>query len=85
VVTNVGSFGIDTAFAPFVPMGRCPMLLLVPEVKDRPVVVDGEIVARPILRLCASFDHRIIDGAQAGKLAKVITELVAHPGRSEEV
>ena len=30
IVTSVGMFGIDAAFAPFVPLARCPMLLLVP-------------------------------------------------------
>lgn len=79
VVTNVGGFGIDTAFAPFVPMGRCPLLLLVTSIVPRPVVVDGAIEARPILRLCATFDHRIIDGYQAGKLAAEITSFVKDP------
>lgn len=79
VITNVGMFGIDTAFAPFLPLGRCSLLLLVTAVKERPVVVDGAVVARPVLRLCATFDHRVVDGAAAGKLARVITELVANP------
>lgn len=81
VITNVGMFGIDTAFAPFLPLGRCPLLLLVTAVKERPVVIGGAVVARPVLRLCATFDHRVVDGAAAGKLARVITELVAHPTR----
>jgi len=38
IVTNVGMFGIDTAFAPLLPMARCPMLILVPEVRRRPFV-----------------------------------------------
>jgi pyruvate/2-oxoglutarate dehydrogenase complex dihydrolipoamide acyltransferase (E2) component len=80
VVTNVGMFGIDTAFAPFVPLGRCPMLLLVTEVRDRPWVEDGKLVVRPVLRLCATFDHRIIDGFAAGKLAKAIRERLENPG-----
>jgi pyruvate dehydrogenase E2 component (dihydrolipoamide acetyltransferase) len=81
VITNVGMFGIDTAFAPFVPLGRSPMLLLVTEVKRRPVVAEsGAIEARPTLRLCATFDHRVIDGYQAGKLAKVINSSVTNPG-----
>lgn len=79
VITNVGRFGIDTAFAPFVPLGRCPMLLLVPEVKERAVVVDGQVVARPVLRLCATFDHRIVDGAAAGRLASAIVAAVQQP------
>ena len=80
VVTNVGTFGIDTAFAPFVPMGRCPMLLLITEVKDRPWVADGKLVVRPVLRLCATFDHRIIDGHAAGKLAREIRASIEMPG-----
>jgi pyruvate dehydrogenase E2 component (dihydrolipoamide acetyltransferase) len=79
VITNVGMFGIDTAFAPFVPVGRAPMLLLMTAVKDRPMVVDGEVVARPVLRLCATFDHRIVDGAAAGRMSEQLTELIAHP------
>jgi pyruvate dehydrogenase E2 component (dihydrolipoamide acetyltransferase) len=79
VITNVGMFGIDTAFAPFVPISRCPLLLLVTEVKDRPWVVDSKIECRPILRLCATFDHRIVDGYQAGQLAQVIRRVVSNP------
>jgi pyruvate/2-oxoglutarate dehydrogenase complex dihydrolipoamide acyltransferase (E2) component len=79
VITNVGMFGIDTAFAPFVPMGRCPMLLLITEVKDRPWVVDGKLAVRKVLRLCATFDHRIIDGHSAGVLAKEIRSLIEAP------
>lgn len=79
VITNVGSFGIDTAFAPFVPMGRCPMLLLINEVRERPWVVDGALCVRPVLRLCGTFDHRIIDGHSAGKLARAIREALERP------
>jgi hypothetical protein len=79
VISNVGPFGIDTAFAPFLPLARCPMLLLLSEVRPRPVVVDGEVVARPVLRLCATFDHRIVDGHAAGMLARHIRELVENP------
>jgi pyruvate/2-oxoglutarate dehydrogenase complex dihydrolipoamide acyltransferase (E2) component len=79
VVTNVGSFGIDTAFAPFIPAGRTSMLLLLTEVKPRPMVVDGRVEARPVLRLCATFDHRIVDGSAAGVVAKELRELVERP------
>jgi pyruvate/2-oxoglutarate dehydrogenase complex dihydrolipoamide acyltransferase (E2) component len=80
VITNVGRFGIDTAFAPFVPLGRCPMLVLLTEVKDRPVCIDGRVEARPVLRLCATFDHRIVDGAAAGRLATRIIADIEQPG-----
>jgi pyruvate/2-oxoglutarate dehydrogenase complex dihydrolipoamide acyltransferase (E2) component len=75
----VGMFGIDTAFAPMVPLARCPLLLLVPEVRERPWVENGKLVVRPVLRLCATFDHRIIDGHAAGKLAKAIRASLEAP------
>jgi pyruvate dehydrogenase E2 component (dihydrolipoamide acetyltransferase) len=84
IVTNVGMFGIDTAFAPFVPLARCPLLILVTEVKERPWVVDGHVVARPVLRLCGTFDHRIIDGYHAGLLARDIHALVERPDAAED-
>ncbi len=80
VVTNVGSFGIDTAFAPFLPAGRSAMILLLTEVKARPVVVGDRVEPRPVLRLCATFDHRIVDGAAAGVVARELRELVERPG-----
>jgi len=79
IVTSVGMFGIDSAFAPFVPLARCPMLILVPEVRPRPWAIDGRVEVRPVLRLCATFDHRLIDGAAAGRFAARLTELFAAP------
>ena len=79
IVTSVGMFGIDSAFAPFVPLARCPMLILVPEIRPRPWAVGDRVEVRPVLRLCATFDHRIIDGAAAGRFAARLTQLFARP------
>ena len=79
IVTSVGMFGIDSAFAPFVPLARCPMLILVPEIRPRPWAVGDRVEVRPVLRLCATFDHRIIDGAAAGRFAARLTQLFATP------
>ena len=79
IVTSVGMFGIDSAFAPFVPLARCPMLILVPEVRPRPWAVGDVACVRPVLRLCATFDHRIIDGAAAGRFAARLTKLFETP------
>jgi pyruvate dehydrogenase E2 component (dihydrolipoamide acetyltransferase) len=84
MVTNVGMFGIDTAFAPFTPIARCPILVLVTEVRERPWVDGGQVVSRPVLRLCATFDHRVIDGYQAGLLSRSMHELLAQPEQLDD-
>ena len=81
IVTSVGMFGIDSAFAPFVPLARCPMLILVPEIRPRPWAVGERVEVRPVLRLCATFDHRLVDGAAAGRFAARLGELFASPER----
>ena len=72
MVTSVGMFGIDTGFAPFTPVARCPIILTVTKIKPRPWVDGDKVVVRPVLRLCGTFDHRVIDGARAGMFSGVI-------------
>jgi pyruvate dehydrogenase E2 component (dihydrolipoamide acetyltransferase) len=79
MVTNVGSFGLSLGFAPLVPFSRCPLLILVGEVQERAVVRDGVVVARPILPIGVTFDHRLLDGYQAGVLAKRFREVMERP------
>ncbi|MGZ3477025.1 MAG: 2-oxo acid dehydrogenase subunit E2 [Polyangiales bacterium] len=79
MVTNVGSFGITSGFAPILPISRCPLILLVGEVHDKPVARDGQVVVRPILPIGATFDHRIMDGFHAGALAKHFRQLLEDP------
>jgi pyruvate/2-oxoglutarate dehydrogenase complex dihydrolipoamide acyltransferase (E2) component len=55
------------------------MLILVPEVRPRPWAVGNRAEVRPVLRLCATFDHRIIDGAAAGRFAARLTTLFDSP------
>ena len=79
MVTSVGMLGIDTGFAPFTPIARCPMIITVTRVKKRPWVIDDEVVVRPVLRICGTFDHRIIDGFHAGKLCGDLEKLMYEP------
>ncbi len=51
------------------------------KIEERPVVVDGQIVIRPMMYLALSYDHRIIDGRQAVTFLKRIKECVEHPER----
>jgi pyruvate/2-oxoglutarate dehydrogenase complex dihydrolipoamide acyltransferase (E2) component len=49
------------------------------KVEERPVVVDGEIQIRSIMPMAAAMDHRIIDGAQGGTLARGIKRRLKYP------
>ena len=84
MVTSVGMFGIDVGYAPFVPLARCAMLVLVGEVQDKPWVVDGQVVVRPVLNLSATFDHRIIDGYHAGLLGAEVRRVLSSPAALDE-
>ena len=51
------------------------------KIEERPVVVAGEIVIRPMMYLALSYDHRLIDGREAVQFLVTIKELVEDPAR----
>lgn len=51
------------------------------KIEDRAVVMDGEIVARPMMYLALSYDHRLIDGQEAVRYLVTIKELIEDPAR----
>lgn len=75
-VTSLGMMGVETAFAPLYPIGGPPVLITVGAVKERAVVEHGEVVARPILRLGGTFDHRVFDGFQIAGFAKQLRAIL---------
>ena len=50
-------------------------------IEDRPVVIDGEIVIRPMMYIALSYDHRLIDGREAVTALKIIKEAIEDPTR----
>ncbi len=84
MVSNVGMFGLSFGLAPLVPLSRVPIIVLVGEVQDRPWVVDGRVTVRPVVILGCTFDHRLIDGAQGGKMAALLRSVVEDPERHLE-
>ena len=83
MVTSVGMFGIKHAYAPLSPYYRVPLLVLVGEVTDKPVAMEGRIEIKPILTLSATLDHRYLDGFHAARLARSVTEYLDDPGKFE--
>ncbi|WP_033073967.1 2-oxoglutarate dehydrogenase complex dihydrolipoyllysine-residue succinyltransferase [Sphingopyxis sp. MWB1] len=50
-------------------------------IEDRAVVVNGEVVVRPMMYLALSYDHRLIDGREAVTFLKTIKEAIEDPTR----
>jgi 2-oxoglutarate dehydrogenase E2 component (dihydrolipoamide succinyltransferase) len=50
-------------------------------IEDRPVVVDGEIVIRPMMYLALSYDHRIVDGREAVQFLVHVKGQLEDPAR----
>lgn len=79
MVSNVGVWGVENALAPLVPPSRVPIVLLVGQVQERPIVRDGRIVAAPCATLGATFDHRILDGYQSSAMLRVLKAALEDP------
>ncbi len=72
VVSDIGSFGLNTGMTSLMPAAKVPCVIVLGKIEEKPVVRNGEIVVRTILPLTGTFDHRIVDGMQIGKLARGI-------------
>lgn len=79
MVTSVGMLQVPSGFAPLVPMSRTPLIVCVGEVVERPWVHQGQVVARPILDLSFTLDHRFIDGLTGSRMAKCLKEIIQDP------
>jgi 2-oxoglutarate dehydrogenase E2 component (dihydrolipoamide succinyltransferase) len=49
------------------------------KIEQRPIVIDGEIVARPMMYVALSYDHRLIDGREAVQFLVRIKQLIEEP------
>ncbi len=51
------------------------------KIQDRPVVVDGQVVVRPMMYLALTYDHRIIDGREAVQFLVAVKDALEDPAR----
>lgn len=83
-VNNVGTFGTIISYSIINPPQAG--ILTMEAVVDRVVVVDGMLAIRPMMFLCFSFDHRVLDGLQAARfLSSVRRRLEAFDPETAEV
>jgi 2-oxoglutarate dehydrogenase E2 component (dihydrolipoamide succinyltransferase) len=78
-ITNGGVFGSLLS----TPIVNAPQsaILGMHKIQERPMVVAGAIVARPMMYLALTYDHRIIDGKEAVQFLVSIKEALEDPGR----
>jgi pyruvate dehydrogenase E2 component (dihydrolipoamide acetyltransferase) len=85
IVSDIGSFGLTSGMAALFPAAKIPAVVIMGRMEEKPVVRDGEITVRTILPLTGTFDHRIVDGMQIGKLGRAIHRNFARPEWLDEI
>ena len=78
-ITNGGVFGSLMS----TPIVNAPQsaILGMHKIQERPMVLGGQIAARPMMYLAVTYDHRIIDGREAVQFLVAIKEALEDPGR----
>ena len=80
-VTNTGSYGSEFG-TPIINRAQAAILGL-GAIAPRALIVDGEVVARPACTLSLTFDHRLLDGATAGRAFGDLVAALSSPDRLE--
>lgn len=81
-ITNVGSLGGIYA-TPIINPGECA-ILATGKITEKPVVRNSAIVARNIMPVSLTFDHRIIDGAEAARFVNVLKQQLENPEKIQK-
>ena len=73
-ISSLGPYGVRS-FSPIINQPELA-ILGVCDIVDTPIVCNGEIVIRPMMNLCLTADHRVVDGVLASKFMKRVVELL---------
>ncbi|WP_237199567.1 dihydrolipoamide acetyltransferase family protein [Rothia nasimurium] len=76
-ITNIGSLGIDTG-TPIINPGEAAIIAF-GTIKQKPWVVDGEVIPRWVTTLGGSFDHRVLDGDLSAKFLADVASILEEP------
>jgi 2-oxoglutarate dehydrogenase E2 component (dihydrolipoamide succinyltransferase) len=78
-ITNGGVFGSLLS----TPIVNAPQsaILGMHKIQDRPVVIDGQVVVRPMMYIALTYDHRIIDGREAVQFLVTVKQCLEDPAR----
>ena len=76
-VTSLGEQGVESVFGIIYP----PQVALVGfgKIQERPWIIDGQVVARPLIEATLSGDHRVSDGHRGGLFLSAVERLLQQP------
>jgi pyruvate dehydrogenase E2 component (dihydrolipoamide acetyltransferase) len=77
-ISNLGMYGVER----FVAVLNPPQagILAVGAIEERPAARDGNVVARPVMEMTLSCDHRSVDGATASEFLRTVKQFLEEPG-----
>ncbi len=76
-ISNLGMYGV-TSFVPIINQPNSAILGISSTIK-KPVVVDDEIVIRPMMTLTLTLDHRLVDGLEGAKFMQTLKKAIENP------
>lgn len=79
MITNIGTLGLEEAYPPLVPYSRVPIVMAMGAIHDAPVVENGAVVPGRVMKVCATFDHRVLDGAHAAIMVRTLRSWMEDP------
>ncbi len=85
LVSNVGTYGLDTAAAPWPTFCHVPLGIMIGAVTDKVLALGGQPVVRPVLPLSIGLDHRFVDGYQAATMAGIFRAYLVDPAAFDPV
>ena len=77
-ITNLGGYGSVDFFTPIINPPEVA-ILGIGRTTEQPAVVNGQVVARPLMGISLVFDHRVVDGAPAAEWLAVLIGLIENP------
>lgn len=76
-ITNLGAYDVEL-FNPVLVPGQTG-ILGVGRIAEKPAIREGQVVARHLMNLCLTFDHRVLDGAPAARFLQRVKQLLESP------
>lgn len=76
-ITNLGAYEVEL-FNPVLVPGQTG-ILGVGRIAEKPAIRDGQVVARHLMNLCLTFDHRVLDGVPAAQFLQKVKQLLESP------